>query len=112
MITPFDFDVYQGQSFSLSLVINDDYGNPLNLSGYSASGFLKVYVSSGALASLNATIVPPPINGIISLSMSPAQTAALPVDYLFYDVSIANTDLNIAQKVLVGKVSVYPEVTF
>ena len=110
MITAYDFDVYQGQNFSLSLTVRDNNGVPLDLTNYAISGFIKVNLTSTPISSLNAQITTP-TSGIVSLSIPPSGTASLPVDYLFYDVSIDNYSGS-AQKILLGKISVYPEVSF
>lgn len=105
----YDLDIYQGQTFALSLVVNDINGSPLNLSGYAISGFLRTrYSDSGALANLNVTIADP-ANGVVSMGMVPSGTSQLPINYAFYDIEMMNTGNGVVTRVLQGKASVYPE---
>ena len=96
----------------MSTTITGASGIVQNLSGYVVSGFLKTkYSDSGKLSDLGAAIVDS-INGGISLNMSATGTAALPINYAFYDISAMNSGDGSVLKILAGKASIYPEVTY
>lgn len=108
----YDLQIYQGQTFSLSLTLNDCSGIPLNLSGQAISGYLKTkYGDSGKLTDLNATVINEP-SGVIAIQIAADETAKLPVNYAFYDVEMRNSYDNSVTKILAGKASIYPEITF
>ena len=108
----YNLEIYQGQTFSLSLTLRDNNGTPLNLGGYAISGFLKTkYSDSGKLTDLNVAITDAN-NGIVTLGIPASGTAALPVNYAFYDIEMLNSGDGTVTKVLAGKASIYPEVTF
>ena len=108
----YDFDIYKGTTFSLSLTLKDSDSVAINLSGYSVSGFLRYnYGSSGKLCDLNA-VKTTPASGIVTLTVVPSGTAALPCGYAFYDLQILNTGDGVITRVLDGKASIHPEVTY
>jgi len=108
----FDLSIIQGQTFTLSVTVRDINGVPIDLSGYNISGYLKTrYSDTGKLTDLNATIANGP-SGIVTLSIPATGTAALPINYAFYDVEMMNPGDGTITKVLAGKASVFPEITF
>ncbi len=108
----YDLSIYQGQTFSLSLTLRDINGTPINLGTNLISGYLKTrYSDSAILADLNAQVANA-ASGIVTLGMSASVTAALPVNYSFYDVEMLNPSTSEVTKVLAGKASVYPEVSY
>lgn len=108
----YDLQIPQGQTFSLSLTLKDNNGVPINLSGFAISGYLKSkYSDTGKLADLNVAITDA-ANGGVSLGISATETAALPVNYAFYDIEMLNSGDNSVTKVLAGKASISPEITY
>jgi hypothetical protein len=108
----YDLDIYKGQTFTLSLTVKDDNNAPIDLTGRTISGYLKTrYSDTGKLTDLNATIVNAS-SGILSLGISAPNTAVLPVNYAFYDVEMYTSGDGSVTKILAGKASIYPEVTF
>ena len=108
----YDLEIYQGQTFSLSLTLRDNDGIPINLSGYAISGFLKSrYSDSGKLTNLNITVTNA-TSGIVTLGIPASGTSILPINYSFYDIKILDSGDGTVTKVLAGKASIYPEVTF
>jgi hypothetical protein len=108
----FDLSIIQGQTFTLSLTIRDINGTPINLGGFAISGYLKTKFSdTGKLANLNVTIADA-VNGVVNIYIPATGTAALPINYAFYDIEMLNSGDNSVTKVLAGKASVYPEVTY
>ena len=111
-MTTYDFDIYQGQTFALSLTLTGVDGSLVDLSGRLISGYLKTYYGdTGKLADLNATIITPS-SGVVGLSMSADVTAGLPINYSFYDVKTINTGDGTVTKIFAGKATIIPEVTF
>ena len=111
-MSTYDLDIYQGQTFTLSITVRDTNGAPINLAGYAISGFLKTrYSDSGKLTDLNVTIADA-TNGIVNLYIPATGTAALPINYAFYDIEMLNSGDGSVTKVLAGKAAVYPEVTY
>jgi hypothetical protein len=108
----YDFDIYKGTTFSLSLTLKDSNGTPINLSGYNVSGFLKYRPSdTDKLCDLNP-IKTNPASGIVTLTISYNTTATLPCGHGFYDIQIHNTGTDIVTRVLDGKANIYPEFTY
>jgi hypothetical protein len=108
----YDLEIFQGQTYALSLTLRDISGNALNLAGYTISGYLKTrYSDSGKLTDLNVAITDAP-NGIVTLGISAPGTAILPVNYGFYDIEMTKVSDGTVTKVLAGKASIYPEVTY
>lgn len=107
----YDFEIYQGSTFSLNLTLNDSAGNPIDLTNHAVSGFLKFrYSDTNKLADLNASKVQPYESGFINLTIPASGTAALPITVANYDVEIyqsGNVD-----KVLRGRASIVPEATY
>jgi hypothetical protein len=108
----YDLEIQKGATFSISLTVNDTGEAPIDLTPYSISGFLKYrYSDTTPLADLNATKIAPYTGGCISLSLSASTTASLPVTVGVYDVEIHHSGGSVT-KVLRGKASIEPEVTF
>jgi hypothetical protein len=109
----YDLEVYQGATYSLSITLRDGNSNPIDLTDYNVSGFLKFrHSDSVRLASLNATKVAPYASGLVSLNIPSTGTERLPVGYGFYDVELYHTTSGTVSKVLIGKASIFPEVTY
>jgi hypothetical protein len=109
----YDFEVYKGSSFSLSVTLKDSDSVPIDLTDYNVSGFLKYkYSDSTKLTNLNAAKSSPYTSGIITLSIPSSGTSVLPVTLAVYDVEIYNTSTLNVEKVLRGNVSIQPEVTY
>lgn len=109
----YDIQIYKGATFSLSVTLKDENENPIDLTNYNVSGFLKYrYSDSTALTSLNAQKLSPLESGDISLSIHATGTAVLPVTIGVYDVELFNTVSGTVSKVLRGNASIFPEVTF
>lgn len=107
----YDLEIQQGSTFSINLTVNDENESPKDLTNYDISGFLKYRFSdSNALVNLNATKVAPYTGGCISLSISAILTASLPITIGVYDVEINQS--GVVTKVLNGRASIFPEVTY
>jgi len=98
----------QGSTFSTTLNLDDENGDPLSLSGYSCeSQMRKHYTSSNATSfstSINATA------GTIELSLTADQTANIVAGRYVYDVELTDSS-NVISRILEGIVTVTPNVT-
>lgn len=109
----YDFEINQGSTFSLNLNLNDALGNPIDLTNYTVSGYLKfLYSDSQKLTDLNATRIAPYASGQINISIADTGTAVLPITIARYDVEIRHTTSGTTDKVLKGAVTINPEVTY
>lgn len=87
---PYDFELDQGASWSTVVAYQDSSGNPINLTGWAAAMQIRLFkAASDPLVA--ATCVIDGTAGTVTLSLTRAQTAALPAKTpLFYDVLITN----------------------
>jgi hypothetical protein len=100
----------QGQTSQLQLVATDSNGNPLNLSGYFASGYMKHrFGDNKVLLNLNPQIDTSCISGIVNVTISGSQTASLPVIEGVYNIDVFNSSGYVLQ-VLRGYVDVLPSI--
>jgi hypothetical protein len=103
----------QGASFSSDITVKDANGNAFNLTGYTAEAKLaKGYASTRTRTTMTTTISNDPTSGVVSLSLTPAQTNALdaPERYV-YDVEITQTSTGAITRVIEGIITVRPNVT-
>ena len=118
----------QGNSFYKRLVARDSDNNVMNLSGFTASGYVRasygagytndnVYTpSSGILLDLNPVIISGNagqafVSGYIDINVGRAEMAALPSSYLLYDVQVFSGD-NYARTIEGGYFIINPEITY
>jgi len=117
MATTYDFNVTQGQEFSVTLDVQDNGGTPYNLSGdngYKVSGIAKYrYSSSGALIDLSPSGVEGFLDsGRFRITLPGAKTQQLPVCQGVYGIEVySGSGANAwVEKVINGKFNVFPEV--
>ena len=103
----------QGATFNASLTLNDVYGQPYDLTNYTATSQIrKSYYSVNPTATFTVTS-DVPINGTINLFLNAAATANVSPGRYVYDViirDINNPEFNTI-RVLEGIVNVTPSVT-
>tara|TARA_Y100000114_G_scaffold154517_1_gene176716 strand:+ start:592 stop:978 length:387 start_codon:yes stop_codon:yes gene_type:complete len=117
MASTYDFNVTQGQEFSVTLDVKDNGGNPYNLSGdngYKVSGVAKYrYGSSGALINLSPSGVEGFLDsGRFKVTLFASQTQELPVCQGRYGIEIysGSGSSTFVEKVINGKFNVFPEI--
>lgn len=107
MATKSNLVIDQGATFSTDLTLTDENGDALNLSGYTANSQLrKWYTSSNSISfstTTNTSI------GVVTLSLSSNQTAALTAGRYVYDVEIS--DGTTISRIVEGIVTVTPNCT-
>ena len=81
----------QGATFNSDVTVKDANGNLFNLSGYTAEAKMaKGYASTKTRSTITSTIATDPTTGIVTLSMTAAQTAALDATRYVYDLEITS----------------------
>lgn len=101
----------QGASFNTSIVLDDVAGESFNLVGYTASSQMrKSYYSSNAAATFTVSTGNDPSQGIITMSLTSANTANIYPGRYVYDVYVTGST-NERVRVLEGIVNVTPQVT-
>ena len=102
--TPIDLALYAGDDFRLDLAINDAYGQPVDLTGYTATAQIRTTrTDTDILAEFTATIEA----NVIHLHLAGADTATLDTPAV-WDVQLAGDDVT---TLATGKVTTGAEVT-
>jgi len=101
--------IEQGTTYSTSIVIDDVYNDPYNLSGYTAASQIRYsYYAANSTATfataLNAS------SGTITLSLSAAQTANIAPGRYVFDTIITDGVGNVT-RILEGIAEISPSVT-
>lgn len=100
----------QGSTFSKSITVYETDGTTIqNLTGYTIASQLRKNYTSTAFTTINATNNSP-TNGIIIMSLTAAQTAALKSGRYVYDLQITAADGTVT-RVIEGVITIRPEVT-
>lgn len=107
MATKSNIVIDQGATFSTDLTLTDENGDALNLVGYTANSQLrKWYTSSNSVAFSTSANTD---TGVVTLSLTANQTAALTAGRYVYDVEIS--DGTTISRIVEGIVTVTPNVT-
>jgi hypothetical protein len=107
----FNIQIDQGSTYSQNLTLTDSALIPINLSGYAARGAIRRrFSSTGVLANFTTAIISAP-SGVISISLTDDETKLLPSSLLGYDIEIYTSGDAIVDRILNGKVEVFPEYT-
>lgn len=100
----------QGATFSSDVTVKDANGNPFNLTGYTAAAKMaKGYASTRTRTAMTTTIAADATSGVVTLSLTATQTAALDAERYVYDLEITSGDT--VTRVIEGLISVRPQVT-
>lgn len=109
------FAIDQGSDIAIQLELVDVNGNPKNLTNFSAAAQMKRNFNSDSADTHSfAAAIADATGGILTLSLTNAQTTALKVGNYVYDVEISYVDDSantIIERVLEGKIRVNPNVT-
>lgn len=102
----------QGAYWSMTLLLKDDNGNPIDLTGYAAK--MQFRKSTGApvvleLSSPTSGITITPAQGRIDIAATAAQTALF-VSKLQYDLKLTPPDSHIAYPIA-GEIDPYQRIT-
>ncbi|QMP83923.1 MAG: hypothetical protein [Caudoviricetes sp.] len=108
MATKANLVIDQGSTYIVEIDLTDQYGDPLNLTGFVANSQIrKWYSSSNPAASFATTIYPP---STIVLTLTANQTSSLVAGRYVYDVE-ATSSTNATSRIVEGIVTVTPQVT-
>jgi len=100
----------QGATFSSDVTVKDANGNAFDLTGYTAAAKLaKGYASTRTRTDFTTTIAADATSGVVTLSLTATQTAALDAERYVYDLEI--TSGATVTRVIEGIISVRPQVT-
>jgi hypothetical protein len=103
----------QGAQWTLTVVYEDNNGNPIDLTGYTAKMQLRKKFDSATsvltLESPSSGIVITPLTGTISLTATTAQMLAIEGGIYVYDLEIANG--GVVTRLIMGSATVRSEVT-
>tara|TARA_Y100001949_G_scaffold53784_1_gene45221 strand:+ start:224 stop:559 length:336 start_codon:yes stop_codon:yes gene_type:complete len=100
----------QGATFSKQITVYETDGTTVqNLTNYTVTSQLRKNYTSTAYTTINATNNSP-TNGIIVMSLTATQTAALKSGRYVYDLQIAAADGTVT-RVIEGVITLRPEVT-
>src|SRR5260221_9507835 len=107
MSNSYDFNITKGCSFSVTLNAQNSDGSYINLSGYSARGYVKnFYNSTGVILNLNPTPVAPFESGQILVAGTAQSTASLFEGSFLYDIEIYSSTYGL--KILNGNFNIFP----
>lgn len=111
-----EFSIDQGADLAVELHLINTDGSAKNLTNYSVAAKLKKNYNSDSdeTTDFNAIIATPPDDGIVTISLTNAQTDVLSKGRYVYDVEISFVDSDgntIIERVLEGRVQVTPSVT-
>jgi len=108
-------DIDQGSDIAIQLELVDQNNNKKDLSNFSAAAKMKRNFNSDSSDTTTFSAAITDANdGILTLSLTNAQTSALKVGTYVYDVEISFEDSasnTIIERVLEGKIRVHPNVT-
>ena len=105
-----EISIEQGANLTSVVTVNDEQGDAVNLTTYSASSQLRKSYYSSSANTLTATVTGN-ANGQITLTMTAANTALLTPGRYVYDLVITNSVDNSKTRVIEGTAIVLPSVT-
>ena len=106
----YNFTLEQGSTFSRQITVQEN-GTALNLTGYTARMQMRSTHDSSTIAlTYTSTIASPASNGIVNLSATASQSAAIEEGIYVYDLEI-ESGTGVVTRLMEGKVTVTPEVT-
>lgn len=100
----------QGTDFSTSITVTDDAGDPVDLTGYTASGQVRKHYTSNTSYDFTMSFDTPRSSGVLTFSMPRSVTEAIEAGRYVYDVEITS-GANTRSRLVEGIVTVTPEVT-
>lgn len=108
MASKANITIDQGTTFSTDLTLTDEFGDNLDLTGYTANSQMrKWYTSSTVTATFVADVNVQ--TAAVTLSLTPTQTANIVSGRYVYDVEITNGVTT--SRIVEGIVTVTPQVT-
>jgi hypothetical protein len=109
MATKANLVIDQGSTFSATLNLTDEFGNPLSLNGYTVRSQMRKWYTSLTAIDFNVTI--DYLDGTITLELDDSITDSLTPGRYVYDVELTETSTHAISRVVEGIVTVTPNVT-
>jgi hypothetical protein len=112
----FPITIVQGDDFYFPITYSDQYGNPINLSGYSAEMQVRGTVNSNNpplidVSTANGYIVIVPATGAVNITIPHSMTVSLPSNSnAVYDVVITSV-VGFQTRIIFGNVYIPERVT-
>jgi hypothetical protein len=104
-----ELDIDAGATFSVQVTVKNDNGTARNLAGHAFSSQLrKSYSSTANSFTMSVT---DSSNGVVSMSMTAANTANLKAGRYVFDVEMEDIANNTITRIFEGIVTVLPNVT-
>ena len=101
----------QGSTFSKQITVYETDGTTIqNLTGYTVSSQLRKNYTSTAYTTILSTIQTPATGGVIVMSLTAVETAALKSGRYVYDLQIKHSDETVT-RIIEGLITIRPEVT-
>lgn len=100
----------QGSDFSVTITVEDNDGNIVDISGYTVEGKIKKNYASLTSVEFSTTSPITSTDGTINLTLTDAQTKDMEAGRYVYDVEITSSGGG-TTRVLEGQVEVTPGVT-
>jgi hypothetical protein len=110
MATKANLVIDQGTSYSTTLTLTDDNGDPLALNGFTANSQMRKWYTSVNPAAVFATSINT-TSAVVTLSLTANQTSSLTAGRYVYDVELTDTYANTISRIVEGIVTVTPQVT-
>lgn len=104
----YDLVLYKGDYFNTSVVIKDNVGTVINLTGFTAKCSIKS--SFSASSSFDATCTITPLSGLVDIMFPSSVMGDIPAGSYVWDFQVTNPSGNV-RTYLAGDVTVYGEVT-
>jgi hypothetical protein len=104
----YDLVLYKGDYFETSVVIKDNVGTAINLTGYTAKCSIKS--SYSASSSFDATCTITALSGLVDIMFPSSVMEDIPAGSYVWDFQVTNPSGNV-RTYIAGDVTVYGEVT-
>jgi len=101
---------YAGSTFSLSLTCQDDAGDAVDLTGYSARGTVRESPTIGTVTLDLSPTIPTPADGVVSISVADEITAGITAGRYVFDV-VLDTPAGDVVRILGGTILFKNQVT-
>jgi hypothetical protein len=114
LASTYNINIDQGATYTLAISYKDSNNAAINLTNYTAAMQLRAtYSSVDAVLSLSSPsngIVITGATGLISITITDTQTAALSANSFVYDLEITSPS-NVKTRLIQGSATISPEVT-
>lgn len=112
MATNYDITATKGSNLNLRFIASDSAGNPVDLSLYTASGYVRSgYGVSDILLNLSPTIHESYISGYVDVLVLATGLADLPITQAIYDIKVYNSTTNCSTEIARGYFNINPAAT-